>query len=114
MRISDCSSDVCSSDLQTTAEKPAGTTTLTRQLLPWGAGMIVLLLVGLGLIAQLLLVAAPRDSQKRSAKNLAGQQAMLVNFTLDQNKNRASKIGRATCRERGCRNVAILDVAGQL
>lgn len=72
--------------------KNAGTTTLQKQLLPWAAGIVILLLVGLGLIAQLLLVAAPRDGQLRQAQSLARQQSVLLDFTLKHYQERASAL----------------------
>ena len=71
---------------------PAGVTSLKKQMLPWMAGLLVLLLAGLGLIAQLLLVAAPKDSQLRQAQNLATQEAALVDFTLKQYQARATTL----------------------
>jgi phosphomannomutase/phosphoglucomutase len=66
------------------ASAAGGGTSVLKQTLPWGAGILVLLVVGLVLIAQLLLVSAPKNTQQSTATSLAEHQAALVSFTLKQ------------------------------
>ncbi len=70
--------------------------TVSRQVLPWAAGVIVVLLVGLGLIAQLLLVEGPRQSRQSQAVNIVQQQAAVIDFTLSQYRARAQALANNT------------------
>lgn len=57
-------------------------TTIARLGAPWLAGMLVLLVVGLGIVAQLTLVQAPKEDRQQLADRAATQQAALINVTL--------------------------------
>src|SRR3546814_16003386 len=94
MRISDWSSDVCSSDLLMLSTPP---TSASRRLVP--------LIMPAASIAPIMLVehAIPVDS----AVIVAGAPASI-------STSRAMQIGRASCRERVCKSVYISVVAVSL
>src|SRR3546814_17890780 len=79
MRISDCSSDVCSSDLAAGEPRVAGTPETVKKFIALGATLAVETGAGAG--------AAIADADYRAAGATVGERA-------------SAQIGRAACRER--------------
>src|SRR3546814_17562904 len=91
MRISDWSSDVCSSDLAT-----AGRTAAGRQAPPYPLGR----------------AAAPRAAARRLRETGASYRPAAVDI-VDLAGRIGRQIGRASCRERGCQyvEISVVDVS---
>src|SRR3546814_14132459 len=103
MRISDWSSDVCSSDLSPLASAPLPT---ASELSPvaFGAAEPPVLLLSTG-IAPTAALSRPRLTTSAAAEPSA---------TLTIRRSLVVAIGGASCRESGCRYVSISAVAEQL
>src|SRR3546814_4685443 len=97
MRISDWSSDVCSSDLTLTLEVGGAQTAIIESA---EAAQINLRILGRGRLG----VSLDETCDERTVEQLLaiflGADHGLDIATLD-----ASEIGRASCRERGCQSV---------
>lgn len=69
-------------------------TTPKHKALPWLLGLLVVLVAGLAVIAQLLLVAAPRDNQQQRVASLAKQQAAWLDFSLSKVRQQAELLAK--------------------
>lgn len=67
-------------------------TSIARLGLPWLGGLLVLLVAGLAVIAQLLLVVAPKEDRQQLADRAVLQQAALINITLDNHQRLARQL----------------------
>src|SRR3546814_5215339 len=97
MRISDWSSDVCSSDLKTMSHSIRRLKDLESQLAQGMTGLTK---------KETLNLTRERDKLERTLggiKDMADLPDLI--FIIDTNKEHIAEIGRAACRERGCQYV---------
>src|SRR3546814_20529980 len=109
MRISDWSSDVCSSDLSRAVEEGG---TLVSPLIPWNAGgafVISALALGVssGNMENLLYIPLAFACWMSPVIGIVYAHTGLFSPRATDAERRGGEIGRASCRERACQYVWI-------